>query len=139
MNQFLLLLAIVPLACFYLASLRKPDLKWRLTGITFGLVIAPVSLCLLQYVYVPVIGKLFGLIGLVLNLIHGSVGYFIAVGMGMAQPGELLAGSELGVINLINGAIWATYYGILGYHFDLKQIGAEQAEMAEEYKKEAVM
>jgi hypothetical protein len=139
MNQFLLLLAIVPLACFYLASLRKPDLKWRLTGITFGLVIAPVSLCLLQYVYVPVIGKLFGLIGLVLNLIHGSVGYFIAVGMGMAQPGELLAGSELGVINLINGAIWATYYGILGYHFDLKQVGSESREVVEEYEKEAAL
>jgi hypothetical protein len=139
MNQFLLLLAIIPLTVFYLTSLRKPSVKWRLTGIAFGLVIAPVSLCLLQYVHVPLLGKVFGLVGLVLNLIHGSVGYFIAIGLGMQQPGELLAGSELGVINLINGAIWAIYYGILGYHFDLKQVGTENVEADEEYEEKVTL
>jgi len=138
MNQFLLLLAIVPIACFNLTAILNPRLKWRLTGLAFGLVIAPVSLCLLQYVYVPVLGKLFGLAGLILNLIHGSVGYFVALGMGLQQPGELLAGSEMAMINVINGVIWATYYGILGYHFDVKQ-AAGATEAVEEYEEELIL
>jgi hypothetical protein len=129
MNQFLLLLAILPLSVFYLAGLYNPRWQLRLTGIAFGLVVAPVSLCLLQYVYVPVIGKVLGLVGLVLNLIHGSVGYFMVVGMGYQESGMLLSAIDLTAINLINAAIWAVYYGIVGYHFDLKQ-AQEQPELA---------
>lgn len=119
-TQFLLLLVLIPLTTYYLANMHNPDMKWRLTGISFGLVIAPVSLCLLKYTYVPVVGKLMGFVGLAFNLIHGSIGYFIVMGLGLQEPSIALTASELTVINIINAAIWGSFYGILGYNIDEK-------------------
>lgn len=129
-TQFLLLLVLIPLSTHYLANMHNPDLKWRLTGISFGLVIAPVSFCLLKYTYVPILGKLMGFVGLSFNLIHGSIGYFIVMGLGFQDPSMMLTASELTIINVINGAIWGVFYGILGYNIDEKlAIEAGEREM----------
>ena len=120
MSHLLLLLAIIPLSCFNLASIFKAKHRWMLTGISMGFVIAPVSLALIKFSYIPIIGKLVGLIGLITNLIHGSVGYFGLMTIGVMEPGTTLAGSDLLIINLVNAIIWATYYGIIGYNIDNK-------------------
>ena len=129
MNAYYLLLALLPLSTYYLTEMYKPRMMWRLTGISFGMVIAPVSLCLLQYAYVPVIGKLIGFVGLILNLIHGSLGYFIMVGLGFLEPGNVLTGPELLAINMVNGVIWSIHYGIIGYNVDLKVAGPAHAKV----------
>jgi hypothetical protein len=118
MSHLLLLLAIIPLSCFNLATTFKAKNRWMFTGITMGLVIAPVSLALIKFSYIPIIGKLIGLIGLVTNLIHGSVGYFGLMTAGFMEPGAALSGSNLIMINLVNAVIWASYYGIIGHHID---------------------
>jgi hypothetical protein len=91
-----------------------------ITGITMGMVIAPVSLALIKFSYIPIIGKLIGIVGLVTNLIHGSVGYFGLMTVGLMEPGTVLAGSDLMIINLVNAVIWALYYGVIGYNIDHK-------------------
>lgn len=118
MSHLLLLLAIIPLSCFNLATTFKAKHRWMMTGITMGLVIAPVSLALIKFSYIPIIGKLIGVIGLITNLIHGSVGYFGLMTVGLMEPGAALSGSNLLVINLVNAVIWASYYGIIGYNID---------------------
>jgi len=118
MTHLLLMLAIIPLSCFNLATTFKAKNRWMYTGITMGLVIAPVSLALIKFSYIPVIGKLIGLIGLLTNLIHGSVGYFGLMTVGLMEPGASLSGTNLLVINLVNAVIWASYYGIIGYNLD---------------------
>lgn len=120
MTQLLLLLAIIPLSCFNLATTFKSKHRWMITGITMGMVIAPVSLALIKFSYIPIIGKLIGIVGLVTNLIHGSVGYFGLMTVGLMEPGTVLAGSDLMIINLVNAVIWALYYGVIGYNIDHK-------------------
>ncbi|MEW6593878.1 MAG: hypothetical protein AB1413_03295 [Thermodesulfobacteriota bacterium] len=125
MEQLQLLLIVIPLSGYFLAKTYRPEMLWRVTGITFGMVVAPVSLCLLNYAYVPIIGKLFGLVGLLFNLIHGAPGYFMVVGMGFQEPGVSLSFSELALINLVNGILWSVHYGLVGYNFDVKWAESE--------------
>lgn len=118
MSHLLLLLAIIPLSCFNLTTTFKAKHRWMMTGITMGLVIAPVSLALIKFSYIPVIGKLIGVIGLITNLIHGSVGYFGLMTAGFMEPGTVLSGPDLLLINLVNAVIWGSYYGVIGYNID---------------------
>ena len=87
MRELLLLLALVPIAAYNLTDILAPKRKWLWTGIAFGLLtVAPVSMCLLQSTHFPLIGKLLGLCGLFLNLIHGPLGYFTVVALGITSP-----------------------------------------------------
>jgi len=120
MRELLLLLAIVPIACYNLTDIFMPKRKWLWTGLSFGMIVSPVSMCLLQSTHIPVVGKLLGLGGLILNLIHGPLGYFTVVALGIHEPGMVISASELTNINIINGFAWGMFYGILGYNIDLK-------------------
>jgi len=120
MRELLLLLAILPIACYNLTDIYMPKRKWLWTGIAFGMVVAPVSLTLLQSTHIPFIGKLLGLVGLLFNIIHGTLGYFTVVALGIHEPGMVISASELTTINIINGFAWAMFYGILGANIDLK-------------------
>jgi hypothetical protein len=124
MSHLLLLLAIIPLSCFNLTTIFKAKYRWLLTGISLGVVIAPVSLALIKFSYIPVIGKLVGVIGMITNLIHGSVGYFILMTFGVMEPGAVLEGTNLIFINIVNAVIWSTYYGMLGYNIDNQKAAA---------------
>ena len=120
MSHYLIFLAIIPIACFQLAKMYAPCRLWLATGIAAGLVIAPVSQGLVEYTLIPVIGNAIGIIGAMLNLIHGSVGYFVLGMLGKVEPGTLLSASEMTLMNMVNAAIWTTYYGVVGFRMDLK-------------------
>jgi hypothetical protein len=120
MRELLLLLAIVPIACYNLTDIYIPKRKWLWTGISYGLIVSPASMCLLQSTHIPIVGKLIGLVGLVLNLIHGTLGYFTVVAMGIHEPGMVISASELTIINIFNAIAWGMFYGTLGYNIDLK-------------------
>ncbi len=120
MSQWLILLAVIPLSCLQLTRIYPTRNRWMLNGIAFGLVVAPISFGLLKLTYIPVIGKILGLIGLVANLTHGSVGYFCLVGSGILEPGAAITTSQLVLINLVNGVLFAFCYGMVGYSVDRK-------------------
>ncbi len=120
MSHLLIFLAIIPIACFQLAKMYAPCRLWLLTGLTAGLVIAPVSQGLVEYTLIPVIGGYIGIIGTMCNLIHGSVGYLFLGAMGTFEPGVVLNSSQLIVMNAVNAVIWTIYYGVVGYRMDLK-------------------
>lgn len=120
MSQWLILLAIVPLSCLELTKTYGTKNRWMLNGIAFGLVVAPVSFALLKMTYIPVIGKLLGMVGLVLNLTHGSIGYFCLAGSGILEPGMVITASQLVLINLVNAVLFAYCYGMIGYSIDRK-------------------
>ncbi|MBU0681885.1 MAG: hypothetical protein KKD73_10745 [Proteobacteria bacterium] len=135
MTQYLILLAIIPLSVFNLTKMFMPRRRWLLSGFATGLVIAPVSMGLIEFTYVPIIGKALGLVGVVGNLIHGSVGYFFLVSFGGMEPGVLLSASQLVTISLVNAAIWGSYYGMVGYNIDGKLATEEKpAEVHEGHK-----
>ncbi len=120
MSELLILLAIIPIACYQLTKTFSTRHRWMLCGVTTGLVIAPISFGLLQFTYVPIIGKVMGFIGLIFNLTHGSVGYFCLVGSGILDPGVLISASQLVMINVVNGVLFSFAYGMIGYSIDRK-------------------
>ncbi|MDA3785574.1 MAG: hypothetical protein PF568_01555 [Deltaproteobacteria bacterium] len=130
MTQYLILLAIIPLSVFNLTKMFVPRRRWLLSGLSTGLVIAPVSMGLIAFTYVPIIGKAMGLVGLIGNLIHGSVGYFFLVSFGGMEPGVLLAPAQLVTISVVNAFIWGSYYGMVGYHIDAKLATEKQPAKA---------
>jgi hypothetical protein len=87
-------------------------------GVAFGLVIAPIGFALLHFTYIPLLGKLLGLIGLLSNLIHGSVGYFCLVGSGVISTGVSLTATQFILVNLVNALLFSYFYGTVGYLLD---------------------
>ena len=120
MRGLLLLLAIIRIALYNLTDIYMPKRKWLWTGLAFGIIVAPVSMCLLQSTHIPLIGKLLGLVGLVTNLVHGTLGYFTVIALGIHEPGMIISSYELTIINIFNGIAWGMFYGLLGYNIDLK-------------------
>jgi hypothetical protein len=127
MGHYLILLAVIPLSCFYLTKIFDTEDKWLYRGLSVGLVIAPLSYGLLQFTFVPVVGKFIGIIGLLLNLTHGTLGYFCLAGSGFLEPGVVLSASQITLINLVNAGIFATCYGMIGYSIDRKIQAEERA------------
>ncbi len=125
MSQWLILLAIVPLSCLELTKMYGTKNRWMLNGIAFGLVVAPISFALLKMTYIPLVGKFLGLIGLVTNLTHGSIGYFFLAGSGILEPGVVITASQLVLINLVNAVLFAYCYGMIGYSVDRKLVNTQ--------------
>jgi hypothetical protein len=120
MGHYLILLAVIPLSCFFLTKVFDVEDKWLYRGVSVGLIIAPLSYGLMQFNFIPVVGKYVVIIGLLLNLTHGTIGYFCLAGSGFLEPGVVLSASQITMINLVNAAIFATCYGMIGYSIDRK-------------------
>jgi hypothetical protein len=120
MSQWLIFLAIVPVSCFYLTKNMKTKKRYMWNGIAFGMVIAPVSFGLIQMTYIPLVGKLLGLVGVVGNLTHGSIGYLCLLGSGVLEMNTVITASQLVMINAVNGVLFAYIYGLIGYAVDRK-------------------
>ena len=96
-------------------------------GIAFGLVIAPVSFGLIQMTYIPFIGKLLGLVGVIANLTHGAIGYICLLGSGVLETSTLITATQLVMINVVNGVLFAGIYGLIGYAIDRKLAKEDQS------------
>ncbi len=120
MSEWLIFLAIVPLSCIYLTKDLYIKNRFMWYGISFGMVIAPVSFGLIQMTYIPFIGKLLGLIGVIANLTHGSVGYVCLLGSGILAKNTAITALDLIMINVFNGVLFAYIYGLIGYAIDRK-------------------
>ncbi len=120
MGEWLIFLAIVPLSCLYLTNNLHIKNRFMWIGITFGMVIAPVSFGLVQMTYIPFIGKLLGLVGVIFNLTHGSIGYISLLWVGILEPNTVITATDLVMINLFNGVLFAYIYGLIGYAVEKK-------------------
>ncbi len=121
MSQYLILLALIPLSCFELVKLFKCTYRNMIFGFSIGLVVAPVSFALVSFTYVPIIGGFIGLVGLPIHLIHGWLGYACMVGLSLLEPGVAVTATQLTIINVINGLLFAYIYALIGYVLDLRR------------------
>ena len=99
-------------------------------GISFGMVIAPVGFGLIQMTYIPIIGKLLGLAGVIANLTHGSVGFICLLGSGILETNTVLTAADLVMINVFNGVLFAYIYGLIGYAVDRKLAKEKEGVLA---------
>jgi hypothetical protein len=114
----LLLLWSVPLAVAVLSRRLTPTHLWRNTGIAFGLVVSPASLGLYSLYYVGPIAAVFGMLGLVLVLLHGPPGYKLAVAFGLVPSHAVVTGVASIPVELLNAIIWSVVYGSGGWLID---------------------
>ena len=120
MSEWLIFLAIIPLSCIYLTKDTHVKNRFMWYGISLGMVIAPVSFGLIQMTYIPILGKLLGLIGVIINLTHGSVGFICLLGSGVLETNAAINAVDLIMINVFNGVLFAYIYGLIGYAVDRK-------------------
>jgi len=120
MSQWLIFLAIVPLSCMYLTKNMQIKNRFMLNGIALGMVIAPVSFGLIQMTYIPFIGKFLGLAGVIVNLTHGSIGYISLLWSGLIESNTAITATELTMVNIFNGVLFASIYGLIGHTLDRK-------------------
>lgn len=111
-------LILVPVVAYRIARRKVPSYLWSVTGISFGLVAAPVSLGLYAMFFVPYVGLVPGMIGLPLSLFHGAPGFEIATVFGLRDARTVVSGNEHLVIGLINALFWGTVYGVSGFGID---------------------
>lgn len=117
-QALLMLLAALPLACYFYCKLRAPKKLWLSTGIGLGLVISPISMGILALKPIPLVGMLFGLIGIILTLPHDFPGYLMALSTGLAHIGGELPFKERIWVEVLNGIFWSVVYGFIGHALD---------------------
>ena len=118
---FLIFLWLVPVAALLLSRRLAPSFLWRITGVCFGAVVSPASLGLYSLYFVGPAAALFvlGMLGLLLMLLHGTPGYYLAILLGFVPAGTVVDGRLNMYIELPNAIIWGTAYGSLGWVIDL--------------------
>ena len=122
-QALLILLAALPLACYFFFKSRSSPKLWQATGISLGLVVSPVSFGILALKAIPLIGMLFGLVGIILTLPHDFPGYFMGLSVGLAHSGGVLPLKERIWVEVLNGIFWSVIYGFIGYALDNRQKG----------------
>jgi len=118
MLLLLLFLAVVPIIAYRIARKRYPNSAFVITGIAFGSVIAPLSLGLYATFFIPYVGLVPGMLGLMLVMFHGAPGYSLALTFGLIPPGQVVEGVGHIYLAVLGGIVWATAYGCLGWMVD---------------------
>lgn len=118
MLLLLLLLAIVPLLAFRYARRHHPDRVFLISGIALGLVISPLSLGLYATFFIPYVGLVPGILGLMSSMFHGAPGYTLAVTLGIIPSRQVVSGVGHIYLTAIDAAVWAVVYGGLGWLID---------------------
>jgi hypothetical protein len=118
MALLLLPLAVVPIVAYRFARLRNPARLFLVTGLALGAVVAPFSLGLYATYFIPYVGLVPGMLGLLLVMIHSAPGFHLARLLGIVSPAEIIAGSGEPFFLLINALVWSLAYGSLGALID---------------------
>ena len=111
------LLWLVPIATWFITKNHTIPKRSMIRGISFGLVVSPASLGLYTLYYVGPIAAILGMLGLVLSLFHGSVGYQIAIALNLIPSHTVVKGSAHIPIEIINALFWAVIYGLIGFSY----------------------
>jgi len=118
MILLLILLIIIPIASYKWAESHRPDYKITILGISFGAIVAPFSMGLYATFFIHWLGLVTGILGLVMVMFHGALGYELAILFGLVPSHTVTTVSHNTIIAVINGFAWATIYGVIGYLID---------------------
>ena len=114
------LLIVLPVAAWYISRRSFPLHTWATTGVGFGAIISPLSMGLYTTFFAGPWGLVTGLLGLVSVMLHGAVGYNVAIYFGLIQSHTVVSGLQQHFyIEAINAIVWGAVYGLLGWGIDL--------------------
>lgn len=118
MLALLILLIILPVATYLWARKNKPEKKFFITLLAFGLIITPLSMGLYSTYFLGPAGIVTGMIGLISSMFHTVPGYQLSLSLGFIPRGEVVRGSSQIIVIIFNGVFWASVYGAIGYGVD---------------------
>lgn len=111
----LLLLALLPVMASRWARKYKPQSRFTILGLTWGLVVAPFSMGLYATYFIPFVGLPTGLLGLLLTMLHAAPGYSIGIQIGWFESHTVITGSASIPMFILNGLFWAMIYCAIGW------------------------
>jgi len=113
-----LLFFIVPLLSYKWAKKHRHKKLWTITCASVGAIIDPLVFGIYGFGFVlGSIGIPFVAIGLFLTSLS-SVGFELAIFLGIQKPGIVVTGFGYLWIGLINGIIWGALFGSIGFLID---------------------
>ncbi len=118
-------LIIIPIFVYKYAKNNFPKRKYLITGMAMGLIISPTSFSMYGFYYIPYIGLIPGMLGLMLQLFHGEPGYKLAIYLGLLKPATVVEGTGHILLFIMDGIIWAPIYGLIGFILDI--VGRQKA------------
>ena len=118
MIALLALLLLIPICIAYWSRRRDGRTSWGLTGAAFGSIVSPASLGLYGTFFLGPIFVVTGLVGLLLTMLHGPPGYYLCIWLGFLPARTVITGSASIPLEVANGLIWATVYGLVGLAVD---------------------
>ena len=118
MLLLLLLLVVVPIIAFRYARRRYPNRVFLISGLALGSVISPFSLGLYATFFIPYVGLVPGILGLMSTMFHSAPGYNLAIALGIIPSHQVVGGVGHLYLAAIDAVFWATVYGGLGWLID---------------------
>lgn len=118
MLLLLLILAAVPILAFRYARRRHPNRTFLISGLALGVVISPLSLGLYATFFIPYVGLVPGMLGLMSTMFHSAPGYSLAITLGVIPSHQVVGGVGHFYLAAIDAVFWAVVYGSLGWAID---------------------
>jgi hypothetical protein len=115
---------VVPVLTYRYARRNSPSHVWCATGIAVEAVASPASFGTYSFYWLgALIGPLglplagLGILGLMLTLLHGAPGFYLATILGLRGSG-VVHGFQYVYIEFLNAVVWAVAYGAIGWALD---------------------
>jgi len=115
---WLVALIVVPILAYALARWSATVHTASIVGVAFGAIVSPWATGLYSLYFASPWGIVPGMLGLVLELIHGAPGFKLAVHLGLIPRGVVSGLRSAIIIEAINGLLWASIYGLVGMAID---------------------
>jgi hypothetical protein len=110
---------LIPVGTILVATKLAPRRLCTVMGISLGLIVSPISLGIYYLGYmIPFIGLIYIVFFAMVLVPHAVAGYEIAAYLFHMKPDSTTWTIERIYVELINGLIWGTFYGIIGYYID---------------------
>jgi len=123
----LVLLLVIPILGYRWANKKKPAAKLTVLGASWGLIASPFSMGLYSAYFIPYVGLIPGMVGLVSAMLHGTPGYEISVALGLIESHTVVENAGSIICYFIDAVFWAIVYGFLGFLADRFRLSKRQA------------
>lgn len=120
--QWLIFLTLIPALVCRLSREKKWKWRYAAIGLSVGTLVAPISYGFIQMSYIPIIGPILGLAGMIGNLLHGAPSYLCLVGCSIIHEHTVLSMQEFVLLNIVSAVIFGYIYGLIGYAVDKREI-----------------
>ena len=109
---------LVPVVGYFLTRRTRPLWLWRITGTCLGAIASPALMGLYGLYFLGPLAALVGLVAFPLLMLHSWPGYDLAIALRLVEPRTVVKGVQHLYVWSLDGLVWASVYGTLGFVAD---------------------